>query len=50
MYGFENPDREVIAAITEKNLPNRSVADALSTVKLLGKLEDQMIAASGHPK
>jgi 2-hydroxy-4-carboxymuconate semialdehyde hemiacetal dehydrogenase len=50
MNGFENQDREFIAAIQEKRAPNCSVADALSTMQLLGKLEDQLIAADGHPK
>ena len=50
MNGFENQDREFLAAITEKRAPNCSVADALSTMKLLGKLEDQLIASSGLPK
>ena len=48
--GFENQDREFIAAIEGKREPNCSVADALSTMKLLGKLEDMLIASDGHPK
>ena len=49
MNGFENQDREFIAAIEEKRTPNCSVAEALSTMQLLGKLEDQLIAANGKP-
>lgn len=50
MNGFENQDREFIAAIEGRRQPNCSVADALTTMKLLGKLEDQLIAQSGRPK
>jgi 2-hydroxy-4-carboxymuconate semialdehyde hemiacetal dehydrogenase len=50
MNGFENQDREFIAAIQEKRAPNCSVADALSTMQTLGKLEDMLIKANGHPK
>jgi len=50
MNGFENQDREFIAAIQEKRAPNCSVADALSTMQTLGMLEDMLIKANGHPK
>jgi 2-hydroxy-4-carboxymuconate semialdehyde hemiacetal dehydrogenase len=49
MNGFENQDREFIAAIEEKRTPNCSVADALATMKVLGKLEEQLIAQNGLP-
>jgi 2-hydroxy-4-carboxymuconate semialdehyde hemiacetal dehydrogenase len=49
MNGFENQDREFIAAIQEKRTPNCSVADALATMKVLGKLEEQLIAQNGLP-
>jgi 2-hydroxy-4-carboxymuconate semialdehyde hemiacetal dehydrogenase len=38
--GFENQDREFIAAIQEKRQPISSVEDALRTMRVLGKLED----------
>jgi len=49
MNGFENQDREFIAAIQEKRTPNCSVAEALATMKTLGKLEDQLIKMNGNP-
>ncbi|MDB5510511.1 MAG: putative dehydrogenase [Hyphomicrobiales bacterium] len=49
MNGFENQDREFIAAIRERRSPICSVSDALETMKLLGKLEDQLIAQAGLP-
>jgi len=45
--GFENQDREFIAAIREGRAPNCSVADALATMQLLGKLEQQLLAQHG---
>ena len=50
MNGFENQDREFIAAVTEGREPNSSVQNVLPTMLMLGKLEDQLIAANGHPK
>jgi len=44
MNGFENQDREFIAAIEGKRAPNCSVADALATMKVLGKIEDMLLA------
>lgn len=49
MNGFENQDREFIAAIDGRRTPNCSVADALATMELLGKLEDQLVAQSKLP-
>ncbi len=47
MNGFENQDREFIAAIEGNRAPNCSVADALATMKVLGKIEDILLAADG---
>jgi 2-hydroxy-4-carboxymuconate semialdehyde hemiacetal dehydrogenase len=47
--GFENQDREFIAAIREGRAPNCSVADALATMQLLGSLEKQLLAQHGSP-
>ena len=44
MNGFENQDREFIAAIEGKRAPNCSVANALATMKVLGKIEDMLLA------
>ena len=44
MNGFENQDREFIAAIEGKRAPNCSVADALATMKVLGKIEVMLLA------
>ena len=44
MNGFENQDREFIAAIEGKRAPNCSVADALATMKVLGKIEEILLA------
>lgn len=49
MNGFENQDREFIAAIEGKRAPNCSVADALATMQLLGKLEDMLVEHNGQP-
>ena len=43
MNGIELQDREFFAAITEKREPNASVAQALSAMRVLGKLEDQLL-------
>jgi 2-hydroxy-4-carboxymuconate semialdehyde hemiacetal dehydrogenase len=43
MNGIELQDREFFAAIAEKREPNASVAQALSAMKVLGKLEDQLL-------
>jgi 2-hydroxy-4-carboxymuconate semialdehyde hemiacetal dehydrogenase len=45
--GFENQDREFIAAITDGRPPNCSVADALATMRLLGTLERQLLDRAG---
>jgi 2-hydroxy-4-carboxymuconate semialdehyde hemiacetal dehydrogenase len=50
MNGFENQDREFIAAVTEGREPNSSVENVLPTMLMLGKLEEQLIAANGLPK
>lgn len=42
MNGIELQDREFIAAIKEKREPNASVAQALSAMKVLGALEEQL--------
>lgn len=47
MNGFENQDREFIAAIREGRQPICFVADALETMKLLGRLETQLHRRSG---
>ena len=43
MNGIELQDREFFAAIKEKREPNASVAQALATMRVLGKLEDQLL-------
>lgn len=43
LNGIELQDREFFAAITEKREPNASVAQALSAMRVLGKLEDQLL-------
>jgi len=43
MNGIELQDREFFAAITEKREPNASVAQALSAMRVLGRLEDQLL-------
>ena len=43
MNGIELQDREFFAAIKEKREPNASVAQALAAMKVLGKLEDQLL-------
>ena len=43
MNGIELQDREFFAAIQEKREPNASVAQALSAMRVLGKLEDQLL-------
>jgi len=43
MNGIELQDREFFAAITEKREPNASVQQALDAMKVLGKLEDQLL-------
>jgi 2-hydroxy-4-carboxymuconate semialdehyde hemiacetal dehydrogenase len=43
MNGIELQDREFLAAIAEKREPNASVAQALSAMRVLGKLEDQLL-------
>jgi len=43
MNGIQLQDREFFAAITEKREPNASVAQALSAMRVLGKLEDQLL-------
>jgi len=43
MNGIELQDREFFAAIAGKREPNASVAQALSAMKVLGKLEDQLL-------
>ena len=43
MNGIELQDREFFAAITERREPNASVAQALATMRVLGKLEDQLL-------
>ena len=43
MNGIELKDREFFAAIAEKREPNASVAQALSAMRVLGKLEDQLL-------
>jgi 2-hydroxy-4-carboxymuconate semialdehyde hemiacetal dehydrogenase len=46
MNGIELQDREFFAAIAEKREPNASVAQALSAMKVLGRLEDQLLGKS----
>jgi len=46
MNGIELQDREFFAAIAGKREPNASVAQALSAMKVLGKLEDQLLGKS----
>jgi len=43
MNGIELQDREFFAAIAEKREPNASVAQALSAMRVLGRLEDQLL-------
>jgi len=43
MNGIELQDREFFAAIAGKREPNARVAQALSAMKVLGKLEDQLL-------
>ena len=43
MNGIELQDREFFAAIAEQREPNASVAQALSAMWVLGKLEDQLL-------
>jgi 2-hydroxy-4-carboxymuconate semialdehyde hemiacetal dehydrogenase len=43
MNGIELQDREFFAAISEKREPNASVAQALETMRVLGRLEDQLL-------
>jgi 2-hydroxy-4-carboxymuconate semialdehyde hemiacetal dehydrogenase len=43
LNGIELQDREFFAAITEKREPNASVAQALSAMRVLGRLEDQLL-------
>jgi 2-hydroxy-4-carboxymuconate semialdehyde hemiacetal dehydrogenase len=43
MNGIELQDREFFAAIEEKREPNASVAQALSAMRVLGTLEDQLL-------
>ena len=43
MNGIELQDREFFAAIKEKREPNASVAQALAAMRVLGKLEDQLL-------
>src|SRR3954467_13548516 len=43
MNGIELQDREFFAAIRECREPNASVAQALSAMRVLGKLEDQLL-------
>jgi 2-hydroxy-4-carboxymuconate semialdehyde hemiacetal dehydrogenase len=43
MNGIELQDREFFAAITEKREPNASVVQALSAMRVLGRLEDQLL-------
>jgi 2-hydroxy-4-carboxymuconate semialdehyde hemiacetal dehydrogenase len=43
MNGIELQDREFFAAIAEKREPNASVAQALSAMRVLGTLEDQLL-------
>jgi 2-hydroxy-4-carboxymuconate semialdehyde hemiacetal dehydrogenase len=44
MNGIELQDREFFAAITEKREPNASVGQALDAMRVLGRLEDQLLA------
>jgi 2-hydroxy-4-carboxymuconate semialdehyde hemiacetal dehydrogenase len=43
MNGIELQDREFFAAITEKREPNASVQQALDAMRVLGRLEDQLL-------
>jgi 2-hydroxy-4-carboxymuconate semialdehyde hemiacetal dehydrogenase len=43
MNGIELQDREFFAAIAERREPNASVAQALSAMRVLGRLEDQLL-------
>jgi 2-hydroxy-4-carboxymuconate semialdehyde hemiacetal dehydrogenase len=43
MNGIELQDREFFAAIAEKREPNASVQQALDAMRVLGKLEDQLL-------
>jgi 2-hydroxy-4-carboxymuconate semialdehyde hemiacetal dehydrogenase len=43
LNGIELQDREFFAAITEKREPNAGVAQALSAMRVLGRLEDQLL-------
>jgi len=43
MNGIELQDREFFAAIAGKREPNASVAQALSAMRVLGRLEDQLL-------
>jgi 2-hydroxy-4-carboxymuconate semialdehyde hemiacetal dehydrogenase len=44
MNGIELQDREFFAAITEKREPNASAAQALEAMRVLGRLEEQLLA------
>jgi 2-hydroxy-4-carboxymuconate semialdehyde hemiacetal dehydrogenase len=44
MNGIELQDREFFAAIKEKREPNASAAQALEAMRVLGKLEEQLLA------
>ena len=43
MNGIELQDREFFAAIREQREPNASVAQVLPAMRVLGKLEDQLL-------
>jgi 2-hydroxy-4-carboxymuconate semialdehyde hemiacetal dehydrogenase len=44
MNGIELQDREFFAAIAEKREPNASAAQALEAMRVLGRLEEQLLA------
>jgi 2-hydroxy-4-carboxymuconate semialdehyde hemiacetal dehydrogenase len=44
MNGIELQDREFFSAIAEKRQPNASAAQALEAMRVLGRLEEQLLA------
>ena len=48
MNGFEIEDREFIAAIKENRQPISSVENALTTMQVLDKLEQQLKKNTGY--